>query len=79
MTAELSILQAEANALHMTITDAVRGLIERHPDLIVHIDGNAHTELGSPEARDSAYLEIGSTAQGLIIMRLNVDVGVTGR
>ena len=79
MSAEISILRAEADALHRTITDAVRGLIERHPDLIVHIDGNGHTEIGGPDGRHTAFQEIGSSAAGRIIMRLNVDVGVTGR
>jgi hypothetical protein len=77
MTAEIAVLQAEADALHQTILDAVRGLIERQPDLCVHIEANFYRD-DSPNELTGTWFEIGSTV-GPIVARLNVNVGVTGR
>jgi hypothetical protein len=81
MSAEIAILQAEADALRQTIKDAARGLIERHPDLIIRMDAHFRTE---PSADPNAGLGpreeiVGVTTAGTLIMRLSVDVGVTGR
>lgn len=77
---EIAILQIEANGLRATIMEAMRGLLERHPDLTLRIEGNGHIEMpDGTRPRGPAYEVVGTSAGGPIVMKLHVDVGLTGR